>query len=185
MKHITKTQLNEYLDGALEAPAQASLEAHLSDCTDCQARLASLQAVFKALAALPEVTPKFDLTSSVLKVLPDSLSGLIGRLAFAIQAGVSLGVLLIFAPIVPGRIAGVLQRLTHVITRPEIKWPSPIEVSSYLPVIRLPHPPELTLPYAITYSNFPVWLILGIAAVLLFMVGNFSLVFHSTSEDPK
>ena len=73
MEHLTETQLNEYLDGILDASSQAFLDAHLSGCTDCQERLASLQAVFQALATLPEETMKQDLTSSVLQALPRRL----------------------------------------------------------------------------------------------------------------
>jgi len=53
MNHLSESQLNEYLDGLTEAPALAPIEAHLRDCMDCLARLAVLQSVFQALAALP------------------------------------------------------------------------------------------------------------------------------------
>ena len=67
MKHLTETQLNEYLDNAWKPPHRPACQAHLSDCADCRARLASLQTVFQALAALPEETPERDLTPSVLQ----------------------------------------------------------------------------------------------------------------------
>jgi hypothetical protein len=185
MKHPTETQLNEYIDNVLESTAQARISVHLTTCADCRGRLASLETVFQALATLPEEKLERDLTPAVLHALPGSLSGLIGRLAFAIQAGVSLGVLLIFAPSMAGRIAGIVQRVSHGIARPEIKLPTPVEVYSYLPVIRLPNPPELTLPIAITHANLPIWFILGIAAALLFVVGNFSLIINSSSESKK
>jgi len=135
MKHPTEAQLNEYLDNVLEATAQSNISGHLTICADCRGRLASLETVFQALAALPEEKLGRDLTPAVLHALPGSFFGLIGRLALTIQVGVSLGVLLIFAPSVPGRIAGIVQRLSHVITRPEIKWPTPVEVYSYLPIL--------------------------------------------------
>jgi hypothetical protein len=185
MKHLTEIQLNEYLDGALESPAQARMAAHLSDCADCRAKLASLQTVFQALACLPEETPRRDLTPSVLNGLPRSLSGLAWHLAFAVQAGMSLGFLLLFAPILMGRLTGTIQVLANRVASSGRIHPAPLDLHFGLPVIRLPHPPIPRLPIVITNANLPIWLILGIAVLLLFAVGNFSLIFHNTSEPQK
>jgi hypothetical protein len=186
MEHLTEAQLNEYLDSALEIPARARMEAHLSECAHCRARLSFLQAVFHALAALPEETPERDLTQSVLRALPHRFTGLAWRLAFAVQAGMSLGLLLVFAPILTGRFAGFVRAMAVRIARAEVKLPTPTDLHFSLPVIQLTHPPNLpTLPITITHSNSAIWLILGIAASLLFVVGNFSLIFHSSSESRK
>jgi hypothetical protein len=182
MKHPTETELNEYLDGALKSSAQARIEAHLSDCAHCRARQASLQAIFQTLAALPEETPGRDLTPSVLRALPRSFSGLAWLLAFAVQAGLSLGLLLLFAPVVTSRLTWIVHGLAGQIDAPEVKLPIPLVLHFSLPVLRLPHPPVLGLPIAITCANSAAWIIMGIAAVLLFAVGNFSLIFHSSSE---
>jgi anti-sigma factor RsiW len=185
MKHLTDTQLNEYLDGALDSSAQIRMAAHLSSCGDCQTRLASLQTVFQALAALPEETIRHDLTPSVLQSLPRNRTGLAWRLAFAVQAGISLGLLLLFAPIVTDRLARIVGGLASRFTSLELKFPAPVDLHFSLPVVRLPLPAIPTLPIAITHDNSAIWLTLGIAAVLLFTVGNFSLIFHSTSEVKK
>ena len=182
MEHLAETQFNEYLDGILDASSQASLEAHLSGCADCQERLASMQAVFQALATLPEETMKQDLTSSVLQALPRGFSGMGWRLAFAIQAGVSLGLLLLLMPFMIERIVGRISGFIGRFAMPDVKFPNPINLHVSPPVIYLPHPPILTLPISITQANLPVWLILGIAALALFAVGNFSLVLHSSSK---
>lgn len=182
MKHLTEDQLNEYLDNAVEAPVQARMALHLSGCADCRARLVSLQTVFQALAALPEETPGRDLTPSVLRALPRSFSGLAWRLAFAVQAGLSLGLLLLFAPVVTSRLTWIVHGLAGQIDAPEVKLPIPHVLHFSLPALRLPHPPVLGLPIAITCANSAAWIIMGIAAVLLFAVGNFSLIFHSSSE---
>ena len=183
MNHLTETQLNEYLDGVMVAPEQGLMQTHLSDCADCRARLASLQTVFQALAALPEEKPGCDLTPSVLRALPRKFSSLAWRLALAVQAGLSLGLLLVFTPLLTGHLAGFVQRLADRIAKAEVKLPTPINLHFSLPVIQLPHPPNLpNLPIAITHANSAIWLILGIAAALLFVVGNFSLIFHSSSE---
>ena len=185
MKHLTETQLNEYLDDVLDSTARAHMDAHLSDCADCRDRLASLQAVFQALASLPEETLGRDLTPPVLNGLPRSLSGLGWQLAFAVQAGMSLGLLLLFAPIVTGRLARIVQGLANRIAGLEVKYSAPINIHVSLPVIQLPNLPNLTLPITITHANSAIWFILGIAAVLLFVVGNLSLIFHSSSGHKK
>jgi len=188
MEHLTEEQLNEYLDNSLDAPELARMGAHLSDCPDCRARLASLQTVFQALAALPEETPSHELTSSVLKALPNGSSGLGWRLAFAMQAGLSIGFLLLFFPFLASRIAGILPGLTAQLAVPEVKFPNPTGFHFSPPVVPLPfpsHPFSLALPVTITHANFSNWLLLGIAAALLFIVGNFSLIFHNTSRTRK
>jgi hypothetical protein len=182
MNHLTETQLNEYLDGIMEAPEQDLMQAHLSDCADCRARLAALQTVFKALAALPEETPRVDLTLSILRALPRGSSGLGWRLAFAMQAGISLGFLLLIFPFILGRIATIIPGWNVRIALPEMKFPNPVDFTFSLLVNPLPHPPILPLPVNVTNANLSIWLILGIAAVLLFVIGNFSLLFHSSTK---
>ena len=194
MDHFTEDQLNEYLDDTLEVPAQARLSAHLLECADCRARLAALQTVFEVLAALPEEKPGRDLAPSILQGLPHNRSGLGWKLMFAFQAGISLGLLLLFAPIGLRSTAGILQRLIGQIIRLEIRLPAPINLHFSPPIVLLPHPLSLpahlpqvhvTLPVAITQSNFPIWLILGIAAILLFVIGNYSLILNSSSRPRK
>lgn len=186
MEHPTEAQLNEFLDNVLETTAQARISVHLTTCADCRGKLASLETVFQALAGLPEEMPGRDLSPSVLQALPRRFSGLAWRLALAVQAGLSLGLLLLLAPILTGRFAGLIQAMAVRIATAEVKLPNPTNLNFSLPVIQLPHPFNLpTLPITITPANSAVWLILGIAAVLLFVVGNFSLIFHGTSEPSK
>jgi Putative zinc-finger len=185
MKHPTETQLNEYLDGALESPAKARLDAHLSGCAECRARLASLQVVFRALASLSEETPGRDMTLPVLQSLPRRRPGLGWRLVFAVQAGMSLGLLALFTPIVTGHISMTMQGLADRLAGWKVKIPAPVDFHFSIPAIRLPHPPGLTLPFAITHANLPTWFILGTAAILLFVIGNLSLIFRSASENQK
>ena len=182
MKHLTETQLNEYLDNALTTPAQVRLDVHLSDCMECRARLDFLQTIFQALAALPEQTPSCDLTPSVLQALPHDSSGLGWRLVVAIEAGLSLGILIIIIPFMTDRIVDFFSGLTGRFTMPNVKFPAPFDFHISLPVIILPHPSFPALPVMITHANFSIWLILGIVAFLLFAVGNFSLIFHNSSE---
>jgi hypothetical protein len=188
MEHLTEEQLNEYLDNCLEAPELARIKSHLSDCPDCRGRLASLQAIFQALAALPEETPGHELASSVLKALPNGSFSLGWRLAFAVQAGLSLGFLLLFFPFLVARIAGMVPGWNIPMVMPEVKFPNPTDFHFSLPVVSLPSPPypfNLAPPVTVTHANFSIWLLLGIATVLLFLVGNISLIFHNTSGARK
>ncbi|MGD0752327.1 MAG: zf-HC2 domain-containing protein [Anaerolineales bacterium] len=186
MNHLTENQLNEYLDGLMEASALAACEEHLSDCADCQSQLAVLQSVFQALAALPEANPQRDLAPSVLKNLSERGFGLGWRLALAMQAGLSLGLLVFLSPVITDRItdhiAGIMAGWAGRLATPEVRIPNPIDFHFTTPAIPLFHPPTLALPISITQANSPIWLILGIAALALFVVGNFSLVFHSSSK---
>ncbi len=194
MDHFTEDQLNEYLDDALEVPAQARLSAHLSECADCRARLAALQTVFELLAALPDEKPGRDLAPSILQNLPHKRSGLGWKLALAFQAGVS------FRP--PdsfyshrgkkhGWNPAKIDRSDHRTGNKVVRSDQLAFQPAYL---LLPHPPSLpapvpqiwvTLPVAITQANFPIWLILGIAAILLFVIGNYSLILNGSSKSKK
>ncbi len=50
-----------YADGELDAPARASVEAHLRDCPGCAELLSYLRAASASLAALPEIEPSPEL----------------------------------------------------------------------------------------------------------------------------
>jgi hypothetical protein len=185
MEHLTETQLNEYLDGLLNASAQARLEAHLSDCADCRSRLASLQTVFETLAALPELTPERDLTQSIIGALPWGGFGLGWRLALAFQTGLSFGLLMLLSPYVTGYIFGIMPGLINRFALPELKFPHLLDFHFSPPVFVVAHLRIPALPITVTQANFSIWIILGIAAFLLFAVGNFSLIFHHASKARK
>lgn len=53
----TQEQLSAYVDGELDAPGRAELDAHLATCSTCRARLEGLQDVVTAIRALPMETP--------------------------------------------------------------------------------------------------------------------------------
>jgi hypothetical protein len=183
MEHLTEAQLNEYLDNQLEGTALAHAQAHLDECADCRERLASLQTVFQTLDALPEEIPAHDLTPSILNALPQRSSLPGWQLAFAIQAGVGLGLLLLLFPLMAGYITHMMMGLAGQFIVPDVKFPNPFDLRFSVPVFHLPHPSIPALPILVTPANLSVWLILGIAASLLFVIGNFSLVFHNNSKD--
>lgn len=104
------------------------------------------------------------------------------QLAFAIQAGVGLGLLLLLFPLLTGYITSMMVGLTGQFVVPEVKFPNHIDLHFSVPVFHLPHAFIPALPMLVTPTNLSVWLILGIAAGLLFVIGNFSLVFHNNSK---
>ncbi|HSO93662.1 MAG TPA: zf-HC2 domain-containing protein, partial [Candidatus Dormibacteraeota bacterium] len=53
----TLEQLSAYVDGELDPPARAELEAHLKTCSGCGVRLDSLRQTVSAVRALPMETP--------------------------------------------------------------------------------------------------------------------------------
>jgi predicted anti-sigma-YlaC factor YlaD len=182
MEHLTETQLNEYLDNLMEATTLSQAKEHLAECADCRERLSSLQTIFQALEALPEELPVRDLTSSIIHALPTRRSLPIWQVAIAIQAGLGLGLLLLLFPLLAGYLTNMMVGLTGQFVVPEVKFPNPIDLHFSLPVFHLPHASIPVLPIPVTPANFSIWLILGIAASLLFIIGNLSLVLHSNSN---
>jgi anti-sigma factor RsiW len=108
--HLTDEQLNEYLDGALEAGARARAAAHLSACADCAQRLRAWQAVFAQLDGLPEAPLARDLSVAVVAALqtptPFRPRPLL-RLAFAAQAVLAVTLLIGLAPFLPSVMSGL------------------------------------------------------------------------------
>ena len=51
MTHLDNSTLNYYLDGALDAPARARADAHLSSCPTCASEIAALRALTASFAA--------------------------------------------------------------------------------------------------------------------------------------
>lgn len=93
MKHLTDSQLNEYLDHALGKSTRREADLHLQSCAVCRARLDELQNVFTALTGLPEARPARDLSTSILSRLPQKQPRVWAPF-FAAQVGAALGVFL-------------------------------------------------------------------------------------------
>lgn len=58
-------RLSEYLDGELDAAAQAALEAHVATCAECGTTLAELRSVVRRAAALEDRPPAADLWTGI------------------------------------------------------------------------------------------------------------------------
>ena len=97
--HLTDEQLNEYLDEATTERVQ--IEAHLSSCDECAARLSTLQNLFTELDSLPELELTRNLAApfTLRPSLPAQLPKFLTLTAF-LQAAVSLVALIIAIPFV-------------------------------------------------------------------------------------
>ena len=97
--HLTDEQLNEYLDEATTERVQ--IEAHLSSCDECAARLSTLQNLFTELDSLPELELTRDLAApfTLRPSLPAQLPKFLTLTAF-LQAAVALAALIIAIPFV-------------------------------------------------------------------------------------
>jgi hypothetical protein len=97
--HLTEEQLNEYLDEA--TTERAHIEAHLSSCDECAARLSTLQNLFTELDSLPELelTKSLAAPFTLRPSLPAQLPKFLTLTAF-LQAVVALVVLIVAVPFV-------------------------------------------------------------------------------------
>jgi predicted anti-sigma-YlaC factor YlaD len=100
MIHLTDEQLNEYLDNEITESAQ--IEAHLSSCEECVARLTVLRNLFDEIESLPDLTLSHDIAASFARQsnlpilhLPRWLT-----LTATLQAAIAMIVLMIAAPFV-------------------------------------------------------------------------------------
>jgi anti-sigma factor RsiW len=170
MNHPTEIQLNEYLDGELEAVARRSLEAHLAGCPACRQALDELRRLEARLDTLPEEPLLADLSARVLERLPRRRTALAWKLTLAAQAGFGLGLFLLLAEELLPRLE--LQRLwallpwsLPVLSFPEIALPAPA-----LPAIPL-QPSTLQLAF------------LAASTLLLWAVGN-ALLLRNGNKVP-
>ncbi len=92
MNHPTDSQINEYLDQALDESTRLVVEAHLQTCTECRARLAGYRFVFDKLSELPDIHLAGDLSAGVMARLTQKPSYFRTR-GFAAQLGAALGLL--------------------------------------------------------------------------------------------
>ena len=97
--HLTEEQLNEYLDEA--AHERAQIEAHLSSCDECAARLSTLQNLFAEIDSLPELELTRNLAAPFMRTrgLPAQLPRFL-TLTVTLQAAVALATIIIAAPFI-------------------------------------------------------------------------------------
>jgi len=180
--HLTETQLNEYLDQAMEEGERPGVEEHLATCDQCQVRLKALKTVFLVLEELPEVTPTRDLTSSVLAGLPVEKRepALLRQPAFLLQSTLTILLLAVSMPILRGwgpRLSTYIDELVL----PRIQIPSLLDMVSQLEAwqsqlnIAIPEW-SFSLPSFNSKQDARVVLALAISIAMLWMIGNLSLL---------
>jgi hypothetical protein len=169
MNHLTDSQLNEYLDNALDAAPRRGVQAHLQSCDDCRARLEEIQLVFDSLADLPEARLARDLSSSVLMQLPKRQTR-VWTWAFAAQLGAALGALLWLSM----EMAQSAPPLFSALRLPQFALPGPVSVISGF---QLPAPDSL---FIIPGLRFPIPAFR--LPVLDLQLSTFNLVFLVTAS---
>lgn len=55
--HLTETQINDWLDGALSEEERAAADRHLASCADCRAELEACQQIIQRVQRLPAAIP--------------------------------------------------------------------------------------------------------------------------------
>lgn len=109
--HLTDLQLNEYLDN--ESTERTQIEAHLSSCDECTARLSALQTLFEEIESLPQLTlsrslaTSFTRTSSLPAKLPRAFA-----LTLTLQAAVALIAIIFTVPIITRYLTSFLPTIS-------------------------------------------------------------------------
>lgn len=174
--HLTDEQLNEYLDN--ESTERAQIEAHLSSCEECAARLTVLQALFAQIESLPELdlsrslreaslwdTAPFTRDRSLSIPLPRWLT-----LTATLQAAVALIAILVAAPWVMELVSPYVSTLktptfAEIFLQLQSEWIAWLDAFSQLQIPALPEIPVVDI------SSLVVMLtIAGVSA--LWLVGN-------------
>jgi hypothetical protein len=169
MRHLDESLLNEYLDEVLDQSARHKTEAHLDICPDCQARLNDLRVVFYGLGLLTEKPLDHDLTPVILSRLPESRLSPGWRVALAIQAGLSMGLL--------GAIAQVVFRALQPMLYLQLQTNAWADLTNNI----MAHVPDINIQpmnlsgYSLPFST-PVTIALLVAVVILWGLGNARLL---------
>ncbi len=162
-EHVTDVQLNEYLDEA--TTERAHIEAHLSSCDECAARLSTLQNVFTELDSLLELeltrnlAARFSPRPSLPAQIPKFLT-----LTVSLQAAVALAALIIAVPFITNLTPSInLSAFAGVSIQLQTQWTLWLDTLS---TFQFPPMPELPI---VEMSN----LLLSLAGVsVLWILGN-------------
>lgn len=163
--HVTDEQLNEYLDN--ESTERAQIEAHLSACDECAARLTALKTLFAEIESLPELelthnfAARFTPTPSLPPQLPTWLT-----LTATLQAALALITVIIAAPFISRLLPAIeTPSLTDLFLQLQSQWTAWLDTLSTFQLPTLPQLPALEISSLI--------LTLTLAGVsMLWLVGN-------------
>lgn len=169
MNHLSDELLNEYLDKALSD--RASIETHLTECTDCAARLTALQALFTEIESLPDAALTRDLREAVMRrVRGTSLGPRWFTLTLGLQAALALIVSLVAAPFVIAFASSSMPALpipsfTEIFVQLQSQWILWLDMLSQ---IQFPALPEIPV---VEVSSL-YFLIALAGASMFWLVGN-------------
>jgi hypothetical protein len=163
--HLTDDQLNEYLDN--ETTERPQIEAHLSSCEECAARLTALRNLFFEIESLPEleltqsIATRFTHGSSLPAQLPHWLT-----LTATLQAAAALIAIIFAAPIVRTLLPAIqTPSLTDVVVQVQYHWGVWLDLLS---TFQFPVMPEIR---AVNASSLVITLTLS-GVSMLWLVGN-------------
>jgi anti-sigma factor RsiW len=162
--HLTDDQLNEYLDEATTERVQ--IEAHLSSCDGCAARLSTLQNLFTELDSLPELELTRDLAApfTLRPSLPAQLPKFL-TLTVTLQAAVALTAIILAVPFIAQLIPVLeLSSLSNGFIQLQTQWTTWLDMLSQFQFPTLP---------AFTFEISSIYLMSALAGVFtLWLVGN-------------
>lgn len=167
--HLTDEQLNEYLDH--ETVERDQIEAHLSSCMDCAARLSALQTLFDEIQSLPDlelthpIASRLTLPASRSTPLPRSLT-----LTMILQAALAIVTIIVAAPFVMQFLSPYLANvptptLGDVLLQIQTQWTLWLNALSQLQIPTIPEIPVMELS-----SLFGMFTVIGVS--LLWLIGN-------------
>ncbi len=169
--HLTDDQLNEYLDEATNKRAQ--IEAHLSSCDECAARLSALQNLFIELDSLPEL----ELTRNLSEASPWDAASFTPRpslpaqlpkfltLTVTLQAAVALTALILAVPFIAQLIPVLeISSLSNIFIQLQTQWTTWLDMLSQFQFPTLP---------TFTFEISSIYLMSALVGVfMLWLVGN-------------
>src|SRR5258708_38317847 len=123
MNHLSEPEIHEFLDQELTDQQRARIEAHLSSCAECGARLGEIRSIFNMLSDLPEYPLRRDLSGEVRRRLSRERAAIWNPI-FAAQLGIVIGTLI-----------SVLVSASNVLSIPAISldaWLRPFPLSIQL-----------------------------------------------------
>jgi hypothetical protein len=185
-----------WLDRELPVSEQATFEAHLATCPQCQADLAELRTIYAELATLPEVAAPDDLVGQVMVNLPartlsparstDTKDQLffLSQLALAVQMGVGLIFLLLAIRLISPNLDHRLLWLPWLTISEMVSsfghWLT--ELSGYVDLWARTWPPSLSL---VGLDISPTLAVILMAALgLAWLAGN-TLLLGPRQSTPK
>ena len=161
--HVTDEQLNEYLDH--ETDERAQIEAHLSTCDECTARLAALEALFVEIESLPDLTLSHSIAAKFTR--PSDLPAQLPRwitLTGSLQAALALIILITSAPLVVDSLPAVeIPTVADLSTQLQSQWTAWLRLLfsfqfPTIPQIPVPEMPSVLLTLTLV-SLFILWLL--------------------------